>query len=130
MTADTMPTPRAAALLERTERLMTERGARLGRAKPRAVAVLMRRTLETALAEFLAHAAPGCDRAPFTSRLLVMRHRHPDPGLAAEVAWTWSALSAATHHQGYELNPSSTVLAAWLATVRRFVTTGIQTPKS
>ncbi len=88
---------------------------------PRAAAILARQALEHTLHTFLAAHAPGAQAAPFTTQLILLRALHPNPTLAARAAYTWSALSAATHHQGYELNPTAPTLRAWLQTVYELV---------
>ena len=84
---------------------------------PRATAILTRQALEATLHQFLAAHAPDCERASFTAKLLVLRVLHPDPNLAARIAYTWSALSQATHHQAYDLPPTEPTLRNWLTTV-------------
>ena len=37
------------------------------------------------------------------------------------MAWTWSALSAASHHRGYELPPQLPDLLNWLDTTEAFL---------
>jgi hypothetical protein len=93
----------------------------LGLARPRSVAVLARHALEQAIADDLRQRAPGSQAANFTVQLICLQYMHPNRELTRRVAWTWSALSAATHHHGYELAPSTIDLERWLDTVAAFI---------
>lgn len=123
--SDTLP-PEAAPslphqLLAAAERLLERPATETGGVWPRAAAILTRQALERALADFLTDRAPGSQAASFTTQLLLLRLLHPNPELAARTAYTWSALSSATHHHGYELNPTAAALRAWLTTVSELV---------
>ena len=83
----------------------------------RASALLGRQALEAALHDILVARAPGAQTTPFTTQLLLLRVLHEDKELAARIAYTWSALSRATHFQGYELPPTADALRAWLTSV-------------
>jgi len=87
----------------------------------RAAAVLTRQALEEGLARYWAKKAPGLDHAPFTAQLLCFAELFDDKALAAEVAWTWEALSSATHHHADPMPPGAADLTAWAATVERFL---------
>ena len=99
--------------------VLDEPGA-LGRAARRSAAFLIRTSLESTLRVFLNRAAPGATAANFTVRLHCLLHLHEDHELAARVAWTWAALSRATHHHGYEIPPPRRDLDRWMATVAEF----------
>lgn len=87
----------------------------------RSAALVTRQALEEALYEKL-HSAHGVGKsAKFNTQLILLREISKDKNLAAEVAWTWSALSSATHIQGYALPPTLGELQRWLETVERFV---------
>jgi len=89
----------------------------------RSAALVTRQALEEALYEKL-HSQYGVGRsAKFSTQLILLREVSDNPELAAEVAWTWSALSSATHIQGYALPPTHGELQRWLGTVERFVAT-------
>lgn len=93
----------------------------LGRTAQRSAALLARHALEGAVSDWLRRehrVAPG---ANFTVLLISLQHLFPDPVLAQRVAWTWSALSQACHHHGYELPPPLSDLLTWLDTVETFV---------
>lgn len=85
----------------------------------RAVAVLIRQALEGALATLWARKARGLEAAPVTVQLHCLPAYLDDDPLAAEAAYTWSALSAACHHHGYALPPTAVDLAGWLAVTER-----------
>lgn len=112
------------AILDAARALLGQPRAKLEGAWPRAVAVLTRQALETAVARCLQAELGPMGRPTFTAQLTLLRQVHPDPALAARVAYTWEALSAATHHQGYELNPTAVMLRGWQETVGELVETG------
>jgi hypothetical protein len=87
----------------------------------RAAAILGRQALEEALRSILDREAPGARAAPFTTQLVLLRALHDDRELAGRVAYTWAALSRATHHQGYELPPPVESLRGWLDVVDELV---------
>jgi len=89
-------------------------------AAPRSAAAMARNALEHAMAVHLKGLAPGSQACDFTTQLIVLQHYMADKSLARRVAWTWSALSRATHHNGYELPPPRTDLERWLETVAEF----------
>jgi hypothetical protein len=91
----------------------------------RAAAILARQALEGHVRAVLAPAAPGAHAAPFTTQLLLLRELHPDKPLAARAAYTWAALSEATHHHGYELAPTAATLRPLLATISTLLTTSV-----
>lgn len=87
----------------------------------RAAAVLARQALESQLALVLRELAPGSPSAPFRAQLLCLTALHHDQALAQRVAYTWSALSGATHYHDYEIPPTASELQSWLETVAAFV---------
>ena len=93
----------------------------LGRAGPRSEAMLLRSALEGALSDWLCGNAKGAQAANFSVQLQVLHVRFPDSELAGRVAWTWDALSRATHFNGYVLPPGRKQLDEWEACVREFV---------
>ena len=90
----------------------------------RAATLLTRQALEAALGQILAKRAPGSQAASFSAQLLVLGDVLDDPGLAARAAYTWSALSRATHQQGYELPAGDKELRRWIETVGEIVAAG------
>jgi hypothetical protein len=79
---------------------------------PVAAALLIRQALERVLVELWRAKEPGVEAANLTVQLLCLP-LVVDDGLARRVAWTWSALSRASHHHAYELPPTAGELAAW-----------------
>jgi len=111
-------TPRA--LIHEAMRLVEPPDPSLAGAWGRAAALLARQALEGALREHLQDAFGPFGRAPFQAQLITFREI-TDQDLAAELGWTWQALSAATHHHAYPLPPTASELAQWIETVRRFI---------
>lgn len=91
---------------------------------PRAATILARQALEQAMTEVLRARAPGSHVAPFTVRLLLLAEVLGDRDLAAAASYTWSALSAASHQQGYELPPTHHELRRWLSVVSELLQRG------
>jgi len=89
-----------------------------GGSQARAAAFVVRQALEEAVYEAL-HRQFGVGReTTFTAQMIALR-QVIEPRLAADVAWTWWALSAATHAQGYALPPTIGELERWGETVQR-----------
>ena len=84
----------------------------------RAAAFVVRQALEEAVYQAL-HSRFGVERSTtFTAQMIALREV-VDNDLAATVAWTWSALSAATHAQGYSLPPTIGEMERWMECVGR-----------
>ncbi len=98
-------------------RALLEAPGALGASAPRSVALLSRIALEEALRSWLDRNAPGARAANFSVQLLCLQHYADDKAFARRVAWTWEALSRATHHHGYELPPLTVDLQRWLQVV-------------
>ena len=89
-----------------------------GGSRTRAAAFVVRQALEEAVYHAL-HSRFGVGRSTsFTAQMIALREVVDDE-LAATVAWTWSALSAATHAQGYALPPTVGELERWMETVQQ-----------
>lgn len=108
-------------LLVAARRLVEEPSAPTAAVWARSAAILTRQALELRLRDALVTDAPRMAGAPFTTQLLVLRALHPDDPLATRIAYTWSALSQATHFQGYELPPTAEALRGWIESVEEFV---------
>ena len=93
----------------------------LGRTARRSSALLARHALEKALGDWLLEEHQVSRTANFTVQLICLQRLHPDTALARRVSWTWSALSAASHHRGYELPPPLSDLLTWLDTTQAFI---------
>lgn len=111
-------------LISAARRLVDESTSETAGLWGRAAALLARQALEIAVADTLSKHAPELLAAPFRTQFLVLRALAEDDGLAAQAAYTWVALSQATHHQGYELPPSAESLRSWIQTVEQFVAAG------
>ncbi|GEM_PF-466037 len=85
---------------------------------PRAVALLTRQALETALDEFWKSSPStaglcGCAR----KTQLICLPAYLDPRLAREAGYVWAALSSACHHHPYDLAPTAAELSGWIDAV-------------
>jgi hypothetical protein len=87
----------------------------------RATAVVIRQALEANLTAILSQRRPGSHLANFRVQLLCLAESLPNKDLARRVAFTWAALSHALHHNGYELSPVASELAAWMEVVEDFI---------
>ena len=112
---------RAEELLSAARRLVDTQASNTTGVWARAAALLTRQALELTVGEMLDAAAPGSRATPFHTQFLVLRALHQRDDLAARAAYVWVALSQATHHQGYELPPTSEALRGWIAAVEEFV---------
>ena len=79
-------------------------------------ALLTRQALERSIRSVLIRRYKLAGEPPFRSQLLASR-AFLSEDLARRAAWTWTSLSAATHHHGYELAPVATELERWMETV-------------
>lgn len=107
-------TPRA--LLTEARRLVHDPDHASDATWPRAAAFLTRQALEHALREVLIHRYRLAGEPSFRAQLLAAQAFLPEP-LARRAAWSWTALSAATHHHGYSLAPTGVELDRWMGTV-------------
>ena len=83
----------------------------------RAATHLLRQALEAALDQLWAKRAPGVASAPMRNQLICLPFYLPDQELAKRGVWAWYAASEASHHQGFEMAPTSADLLAWLDVV-------------
>jgi hypothetical protein len=90
---------------------------------PRAVALLTRQALGTALEEFW-KASPTtaglCDCARKTQ--LICLPAYLDACLAREASYIWAALSSACHYHPYDLSPTAAELSGWIDAVATLLT--------
>ena len=110
-----------AELLSAARRLVDEHERSTEALWGRAAALLARQALEQAMRDALVGASPYIDEAPFSVQLLVLHEALPNRDLAARAAYTWAALSRATHYQGYELPPTAEALRGWMGVVGEMV---------
>jgi hypothetical protein len=104
------PTP--TELLGFADEVMSAPTASLEGRWPVAAALLIRQALERVLVELWRAREPGVEAANLTVQLLCLP-LVVDERLARRVAWTWSALSRASHHHAYELPPTASELSTW-----------------
>ena len=112
-----------AVLLETAAHLIDDPGPVPSGVVCRCAALLTRQALEAHLSKVLESRAPGAQATPFRTQLLCLNELFSDPDLARRIAYTWSSLSAATHHYGYELPPTANQMRGWMETVRTFIGT-------
>lgn len=110
-------------LLTEAQRMLDEASRATVAVWPHAAALLARQALEEALRSYWAEHAPGVERLNMRAQLICLRAYLPADGLARETAFTWHALSRATHHRPYELDPTREELSSLIAAARRLVAT-------
>jgi hypothetical protein len=108
-------------LLDQARRMLDEPSAGTVSAWSRGSALLARQALEAALCEYWRQHAPGVERASMRAQLLCLHEYDADIGLAADVTFVWNALSHATHHHPYELDPTREELHELLVVTSRLV---------
>ena len=86
---------------------------------PRACAWLIRLAVEHAVDGYWSRTRPELTATSRRTQFIVLRHREPDTGPAAEELW--SRLSRAAHHHAYELAPTAAELRTWHAEAVRVV---------
>jgi hypothetical protein len=108
------------ALVDQARRLLNEAPAGTASAWPRAAAVLARQQLEHALVEFWRARVPAMMHVRSTrAQLSCLIGYVDDRRLLADLNFTWQALSEATHHHSYELDPTREELASLLTATER-----------
>jgi hypothetical protein len=113
----------AEQLVAEARRLLDETPAGTTSAWPRAAALLSRQALEDTLRELWATTAPSLRCAPMRAQLSCLPTYLSPPALAHDVAFTWNALSHATHHHPYELDPVREELDSLITTTRKLIVT-------
>lgn len=108
-------------LLTEAQRMLNEASTATVALWPRAAALLARQALEEALRRYWAEHAPGVERLNMRAQLMCLRAYLPSAELARDVTFTWHALSRATHHHPYELDPTRDELSSLLTTARCLV---------
>lgn len=109
-----------ASLLKAARSLVAGQTAADGGAWARAAAFLARQALEMQVLQALTKHYAIRERPSFRSQLLAAR-AVLGPELAADAAYTWSALSEATHHHGYDLPPTASELEGWMTVIDRVI---------
>jgi hypothetical protein len=82
---------------------------------PRTAAFLARQAIEQSIASIWKAQADTADLGSCTMRSqLTCLASYIDAETAAQVAYTWAALSGACHYHRYELAPTATELTSWI----------------
>ena len=118
MTAAETLTP--AYMLEEAGRLLDTPTRETVSGWPRAVAVLARMALESALAGCWATRPGDLQRLDMRAQINCARV-YLGRELAGEISIAWHGLSRATHHHPYELDPTSEELRSLLALTARAI---------
>ena len=87
---------------------------------PRAAAVLARQALERGLEHYWEKRLPGAERLNMRAQLNCT-HVYLGDHLAGELTYTWYALSRATHHHPYELDPTQEELSSLIESAGRLI---------
>ena len=111
----------AEQLVAEARRLLDETPPGTVSAWPRAAALLCRQALEGTLAQLWRTKAPSLRFTPMRAQLACLPSYLPSAVLARDVTFTWHALSRATHHHPYELDPTREELDSLITTTRRLV---------
>jgi hypothetical protein len=109
----------AAALIEHAHAVLERPPGALAGRWPRAVALLARQALETAVDDLWHKRDAKLGWASERAQLLCLPAVLGDADLAADATLAWNALSEACHAHPYDLPPTAVELAAWLETVDR-----------
>jgi hypothetical protein len=111
----------ASALLIEARRLLAKAPGDTAGMWPRAVALLARQSLETALDDFWRWKAPGAQEASRHAQLICIGVFVKDERVAAGIRSAWNELSRACHHHAYELAPTAEELSRMVAGVAGFI---------
>jgi hypothetical protein len=91
---------------------------------PRAVALLTRQALETAIEELWQSSPATAGLTACTRKTqLTCLPAYLDPSVAREVGYAWAALSNACHYHPYDLAPTAAELSGWIDSVTRLLVT-------
>jgi hypothetical protein len=101
-------------LVGEARRLLAEPDPYTVSAWGRAAALLARQALEESLAGFWRARASGIERLNMRTQLNCAQLYLPS-AFAGDLSYTWHALSRATHHHPYELDPTQEELGTLLA---------------
>lgn len=105
-------------LLDTARELLARPDAKAKGIWPRAAAHLCRQALEASLDQFWSQRLPDMENVHSMRAQLICLPTYFEPdALAREIAYAWSALSAACHHCTYELAPTAAELTQWIDTV-------------
>lgn len=116
-------------LVAEAQRLLEDCSAATVSVWPRAAALLCRQALEAALRELWAATAPCVQQASMRAQLACLPSYLGDDSLAGEVTFTWYALSHATHHHPYDLDPTREELQSLLSATTRLLSVLARDPR-
>lgn len=108
-------------LVAEARRLLDETAPGTVSAWPRAAALLCRQALEGTLAQLWTTKAPSLRFTSMRAQLACLPSYLSSDVLARDVTFAWHALSRATHHQPYELDPTREELDSLITTSERLV---------
>jgi hypothetical protein len=108
-------------LLAEARRMLDEPSPGTAAIWPRAAALLARQAIEESLERYWALRAPGVQRLNMRAQLGCLGVYLAPAALAREVAFTWHALSRATHHHPYDLDPTREELDSLISAAERLV---------
>ncbi len=111
----------SASLIGEARRLLDEAAPGTASVWSRAAALLARQALEDALRRLFAAKAPGVEHLNLRAQLLCLPTYLAAGDLPRDVTYAWNALSRATHHHPYELDPTRDELSSLLAVTERLV---------
>ena len=106
-------------LLDTANELLSRPDAKAKGIWPRAAAHLCRQALEATLEELWRTKLPDMSESSMRAQLICLTSYLSDVEFAGRIAYTWSALSTACHHQVYELAPTASEIASWIDTTTR-----------
>jgi hypothetical protein len=86
----------------------------------RASALLTRQALECALDGYWARHLAGAERLSMRAQL-ACAETYLGAEIAGDLAYSWHALSSATHHRPYEMDPTREELASLISVSERVV---------
>ena len=107
-------------LVDAARRMIDDDSRSTVSAWPRAAALLARQALERALAGYWHTRLPGAERLNMRAQLNCA-HIYLGREIAGELTYTWYALSRATHHHPYELDPTREELSSLVQSAGRLV---------
>jgi hypothetical protein len=108
-------------LLTEARRMLDEPSPGTAAIWPRAAALLARQAIEESLERWWAVRAPGVQHLPMRAQLGCLDVYLEPSSLARDVAFTWHALSRATHHHPYDLDPTREELDSLIGAAERLV---------
>jgi hypothetical protein len=109
----------AAEILTMAQGLLERTDAATGGLWPRAAALLARQGLEARLDAYWSEKGVALGECSTSAQLICLRH-FVDGKSAGRMAHAWAALTKACHQHPYELAPTVSEVASWIAAAREF----------